>query len=345
MDLATGLQEKGVSCLVLCPNDGLFVHTLEQFNIPVYQKKLIRPQKKITQILLFAFLWIPKILDLAWWMHRNKISIVYNNTIDGLYAPFSARLVRIPCIWHVREVKPNNQFIRKIFTWLLKYVPDRTVFNSMATMQAYSQNKFPKWSVIYNGIDFNNISIDRGIRNRRIFVGYAGQMMEHKRPDFFLQIFVEAQKLFPELRALMAGDGPLLDAIIRQVEAWQLGDEVSILGRLDSMSDFYNSIDILVLTSTQEPFGRVIIEAMAYGKAVVAARVGGVPEVVMDGKTGYLVAANKLEDFVTRIVNLAEDDSLRQQMGFAGREFVLAHYSKERYCQELLTLMKCVENE
>ncbi len=99
-------------------------------------------------------------------------------------------------------------------------------------------------------------------------------------------------------------------------------DRVKLLGRLDSdeLVQAYNSADLFVMPSLFEPFGIVLLEAMASGLPVVASRVGGIPEVVEEGKTALLVAPGNPEELQMAIEELLADDRLRRAMGHAGRE-------------------------
>lgn len=340
LTLAVCLRKQQIPCQVLCPEAGPLPESLRSHQIPVCYTRLPRLQRGILHMLKVAIMWPFVVLRLGWWLRKNHISAVYNNTIDGLYAPFAAKLAKLPCVWHIREVKPHTEIWRRPFTWMLHYLPQHTIFNSQATMRAYRQQPPDHWQVIYNGIPIPDEPLTRP-PEQPITVGFAGQFVSHKRPTLFLQAFALAKRQIPGLQAMMAGDGPLWSEIQELVEHWQLTDSVKMPGYLDQMSAFYTQIDIFVLTSEKEPFGRVVAEALAAGCPVIASRVDGVPEVV-DESCGFLIEPNQVKAFADKIVLLAKDQPLRQRLGMAGRNRVIQHFSEGQYCRQLTTLLNHV---
>lgn len=339
LDLAIGLKLQNINCLVLCPATGELSTKLEEEKIPVSYMSLPRPQRDLPSLLKFIFLWLPTIISLLYFLHDRGIHLVYNNTIDGLYGPFASRLAGIPCVWHVREVKPLNAQARKLFTWLLVHLPTITVFNSKATMSAYSNRAFSNWRIVYNGVKMNSrppVTANKPI----VLVGFAGQMVAHKCPERFIQAFAIAKKACPHLVGIMAGDGLMLEEMKLLVKEQNISNSLQILGRVKDMVSFYRNLDIFVLTSEKEPFGRVLIEAMSVGCPVIAASVGGVPEVVEDGVTGFLVPSHDINAFAKNILLLARDRDLRIQMGLAGYKRVQDLFSVTQYCNQLVSIFK-----
>ena len=98
----------------------------------------------------------------------------------------------------------------------------------------------------------------------------------------------------------------------------------------EDMAPIYRASDIFLLTSDSEGTPNVLLEAMASGIPVVATSVGGVPEIVRHGETGYLVDPRDEAEFVTAVVRLVEDDGLRTTMGQRAREFVDQHHAVRR---------------
>lgn len=341
LDLAVGLKKSSeFNLIVLCPEEGALTEALRNKNIHVKVKHLQRPKRSPFHLLLFVLQWLPTVLWLWYFLNLEQIDIVYNNTIDALYGPFAARLAGKPCIWHIREVKPKNQSLRKIFAILLKKLPHRVLFNSNSILKTYSEKTHSHWHVIYNGIavDFILTRIQR--KDDRVVIGFVGQMVSHKRPERFVQIFALADQSMANLQGIMAGDGNLLNDIRQMVDNLGLSNKIDILGRIDDIRQLYRQIDILVLTSDYEPFGRVLIEAMAAGCSIVAANVDGVSEVVVHEESGYLVPFNNIPAYVERVLYLARDKDTRLRIGNVGRERVYTHFTMEKYCYEITKIIK-----
>lgn len=341
LDLARGLKKQNLDFIVLCPTIGDLPAILYEEDISVCLINLRRPMRSPLNLIKFILLWFPSVIRLFLFIRRNQVKVVYNNTIDGLYGPFAARLAGIPCIWHVREVKPKGRESRLIFRWLLQQIPTKVVFNSYATRYAYGKTDLDHWTVIYNGIAVAELTPSRVEKEpkREVVVGFAGQLVPHKRPDRFIKALAAANKVIPSIRGLIAGSGELKDELYKLILETGLDDTIDLLGSVDQMKKFYERIDMLVLTSEFEPFGRVLIEAMAMGKPVIAAAVDGVPEVVEDDVVGFLVDADDIGEYSVRICTLASDFVLRRRMGLAANKHVRDNFSIETYQNSLTDLL------
>jgi glycosyltransferase involved in cell wall biosynthesis len=138
----------------------------------------------------------------------------------------------------------------------------------------------------------------------------------------------------PEARFLVAGggdDSTRLDALIQKLG---VEDNVRLLGVVEDsvLQQLYRQCDVMVLPSEQEGFGIVFLEAMSYGKPCIGAAYGGIPEVIIDGNTGYLVSFGDSDAVARCVVGLASDSNLARRMGLAGLEQVLKHYCYESFC-------------
>lgn len=147
-----------------------------------------------------------------------------------------------------------------------------------------------------------------GIRASDIVVGWAGRMAEEKSPETFLELARRCSDI-PGLRFVMAGDGPLA----AKVAAAARRHGIAQLGLVEDMSNFYRLCDIFVLTSLIDGRPNVVLEAKASGCAVIASRVGGLPEIVVDGSSGLLVKPGDVASFEVALRQLvASPESLRR---------------------------------
>ncbi len=108
-----------------------------------------------------------------------------------------------------------------------------------------------------------------------------------------------------------------------------------MLGARSDVSAIMQSLDLLVVNSTAEPFGLVIVEAMACGTPVLAAAVDGIPEVIEHGVNGWLVPARNEKTLSEAMVKLSREPELRARLALAGRKHAAAHFSADRYLNEL----------
>jgi len=119
-----------------------------------------------------------------------------------------------------------------------------------------------------------------------------------------------------QAKLYIVGDGPLLQEAEQLVESLELQSTVRLLGRRSSGGDLFECADIGVFLPTDaEAFGFVLLEAMRCGVPVIASRVGGIPEVVQDGRTGILVDPNNRQAVGHAMLRMMRSPALRQEMG------------------------------
>lgn len=163
------------------------------------------------------------------------------------------------------------------------------------------------------------------------YVAFAGRVSAEKGVD----VLLAAAALMPHLSFKIAGDGPVLSAMVAQAPA-----NVQFVGRLayDELLTFYKAARLLVVPSVWfEPFGMVAADAMALGLPVVASRIGGLPDVVDEGVTGLLFEPGNAADLAQQIGRIWEDPALGVQLGKSGRAKAVQRYSQQAYYRNLLS--------
>ncbi len=145
----------------------------------------------------------------------------------------------------------------------------------------------------------------------------AGRFAPIKRLDRLLRVFRTVLDDHPGAELCIVGDGPLRPELEAQAAGLALGDAVRFAGWSDAMPAWHAAADIVVNSSDSEGTPLVLIEAGATGRPVVATRVGGVADVVIDGETGWLVERDDEAAFAERIGRLIDDPAMRSRMGDA----------------------------
>jgi glycosyltransferase involved in cell wall biosynthesis len=168
----------------------------------------------------------------------------------------------------------------------------------------------------------------------------AGRLTAQKRFDRFLSVLAQVKdSVSHPVQAVLAGTGPLQSELEQQ--ATRLGllpDGVQFCGPVTQMLPVYQQADILLLTSDYEGTPNVVLEAMACGLPVVATRVGGVPEIVTDGETGYLADPGDDDRLACVLRDLVCSSDLRNRIGHAARSYVLANHSTDKLAGYLQNL-------
>jgi N-acetyl-alpha-D-glucosaminyl L-malate synthase BshA len=151
-----------------------------------------------------------------------------------------------------------------------------------------------------------------------------------KRLSAVVEIFARVRRTMPA-RLVLVGDGPDGGAAARMARQLGVADDVLFLGEQDALVPLLSAADVFLLTSSQESFGLAALEAMACGVPVVASKVGGVPEVVEDGVSGFLHPQDDLAGMAHSVLALLGDSRLRRRIGDAASR--AAH---GRYCEEMI---------
>jgi glycosyltransferase involved in cell wall biosynthesis len=214
--------------------------------------------------------------------------------------------------------------------WLLSCFFDRTVVVS----EEMQQSLVGTYGFTDKGIDviYNGISLPEVLTryaNKRVAIGSAGRLFPVKDYSLMVEIakLVVAQSDMVDF--VLAGDGPERHMLEEKVTEAGLHGRFKFLGHQDDMDIFYKSLDVYINTSVHEGIPMSVLEAMSYGLPVVVPKVGGFPEIVEEGISGYLIDARDPSVFSDRCVGLLSDPEKREQMAKAARQRVIDHFSRE----------------
>lgn len=171
---------------------------------------------------------------------------------------------------------------------------------------------------------------DLGISNEKLVIGTVSVLRKVKNHKLLIETFARLYRKYPHLMLVVVGDYPLDDyrnVLIELVESYHLSDSVLFTGARADIPELMNIFDIYVNMSLFEGTSITILEALASGLPVVASDVGGNPELVKDGVTGFLFVSNDIDDFYMKIKKLLDDPSLRADISANAVDFIDSHYS------------------
>jgi len=169
-----------------------------------------------------------------------------------------------------------------------------------------------------------------------INIGIVGRLVPIKNHKMLFKI---AKQLYnschaPFVKLVVVGDGELRGELERYTRELGIKDIVEFRGWVKDLKAIYEGLDIVVLTSLNEGTPVSLIEAMAAGRPVVATRVGGVPDIVQDGRNGYLAEPENENDFSQKLLDLINNPEKRRKFGEYGRVIVKERFSKERLIKD-----------
>ena len=288
-------------------------------------------------------------------IQREKISIVHTILYtSNTFGRIAALLAGVPVIigWEHGEIFEPTPVGHYRIDWILAKITDCVVTPSKATKEELIKKEgIPAYKirVIYNGIDlaeFNGSSSNAltrkqlGIEADEILIGSVANFEERKRHKYIITAMPKIIKVCPKIKLLLVGEGPLRQYISEMVDNLGIKDKVIFAGFRIDISVIMNAIDIYVCSSDREAFGLAVLEAMALKKPVVSTNVCGMPEMVIDGQTGYLVPPHDVDSIAEAVISLLANKEKMRQMGEAGFERIKTCFSSEILAKEIEALYK-----
>ncbi len=263
-------------------------------------------------------------------LKAEKVDIVHCHqhkaTVHGVFA---AKLAGVPIILaHVhgtgRTKNPGRRLINSvIFRWVSRILTVGEAVKKDIILNNPSVDP-EKVISVGNSIDYDKFSkvtksdIIRsekfGIKKDALVFGTAGRLTETKGQKFLIDAFAQVKKQMPNSLLLFAGTGELKDELEKQAAEAGLADSVHFLGKINNMPEFYSAIDIFVLSSIAEGLPRGLMEAMAAGILCIASNAGGIPEILDNGKYGFLVEprdSNALYLAMLKTANMPDDEKIK----------------------------------
>lgn len=225
---------------------------------------------------------------------------------------------------------PNKSFLhKKLVEYNLKKADILTATSEMlttVTQKLVAGDK--RVETIPFGVDLDQFSPRVDNFEAEYDVGIVKSLTRKCGINYLIHAVSIVKQVFPNIRMLIIGEGDQRRNLRRLVQRLDLADVATFAGRIPHrlVPEYLRKMRIFVIPSILESFGVAAIEASAAGIPVIASKVGGLTEVVLDGKTGILVPPRDPQALAKAISRLLEDPDLRHRMGKAGRRFVLCHY-------------------
>ena len=295
---------------------------------------------------LFGAFW--RVRQLAQWIKENHVDIVYSNTAVIFEGAMAARLAGVPHIWHIHEVM-KGRHLRisllpvSLITRLIGKLSERVIFESNSA-QAVCKAYIPEWKSlrVYTPVRATEEEDEGrskarqrfGLNEHHCVVAWVGRLSLRKNPLLLVRA-IPHMKRAAEASFLMAGQGPLRDETTYEIARLGLEDRCQVIPFQNDIWSLLRASDILVLTSDEESFGLVLVEAGACERPVVATRTQGPSEIVVDGGTGFLIEPGNEIELAQRLDQLIADIPLREKMGKAAAVRVNELFSARKHATRI----------
>lgn len=335
---------------VLVPGEGDLTRELDLRDIPWRRIELpaLKPNPSIWAIFKFGIALNRASKTISALMKEMDVGIVHSNTTTAhLFASKGANIAKLPSIWHVRDLSAPSFMEKSLAKSATVIVPiSQAIANKLDTSAS------AKIHVIHNGVDTaafvpgdgTLVRAELSIAPGAPVAGIVGQIVPWKGHTRFIEAAALVAERLPDARFIVAGDNRfgdfpnLLDELKSRADELGLADKMFFLGWREDICEVMNAIDVHCVASDFEPFGRVVIEAMACGKPVVAFNCGGPAEIIEQDATGVLVEPYAVDKFADAIAALLIDKELSARLGVAARAAVEQRFSAQTYAVRIQEL-------
>ena len=177
-----------------------------------------------------------------------------------------------------------------------------------------------------------------GVDADALLLGIVCRLVEQKGIPYALEALRRLRAEYPQAHLVIAGDGEKAAELRRLASALGIADRVHWLGWRSDAADLMAAFDVLLVPSLWEGFGLVLLEAMSRRVPVIASRVSAIPEVIVDGESGILIAPRDVDALTKAMAHLLNDRALRKYMGLLGAARLEDHFSVERMITSTLAV-------
>lgn len=354
------LPKDKLECHCLFPNTGPLEKKVNSLGIKTYISNLRwwinRNKNPIIKILDFCQGLKERTEKIVEIIRMNNIDLVITNTIVVGDGAIAAKMIGVPHIWYVRELLSSDTRLRSALNLRHLYsiilsLSDYIIAVSKAVKEEIENfvGSSSKIKVIYNQTSTKELSLDCMNNSKKGKVVFAaGNICRRKGFMILLKAAKYVHNLIPEVKFIIAGSVGEKDYYKSlQIERKRLCLQKNFIfcGFQQDLHHFYQNSSIVVLPSLSDAFPRVILEAASFGRPVVATNCGGSSELIVDGKTGFLVPVNDAKKMAEKIIYLLKNDEIAAQIGKAGYERVKENFNSEKLINEFLDLLRRIPSQ
>ena len=349
--------------IAIIPSNGTMSKVIREKQITVYEiphfktrvnlgrGSLYRFGAKIWGICSYVELKLYTILSLKSIIRREKIEILYANTTASMVGYELKKCTSLPLVWHIREFGIEDQNCEYVFgrNSLLKKLnrANLIVYISKAVKKSYSsQLSGPLQIVAYNDISSSfDCYTKRNWNKNELVLLSVGSVIPGKGHQYVIDAVISLRREGYPIRLKIAGKGQAYETQLRNYITKNNADEyIEMLGQVDDMSELRSRCDIGVVASTMEAFGRVTIEGMLSGMAMIGSNSGGTAELIKDGVTGLLFNPADVDSLKAKIKYLFDNRDAVLRIADEGYTFS-KQFIKGNCAETIIREMKSVINE
>lgn len=262
-------------------------------------------------------------------IRKLNVRIIHTNSLKAdILGSLACFGMRKKLIWHVHDRISADYMpasAAKLVRTLARHCPHYVIANSVATAETLRLGAQPPHLVIYPGVDADMFTPQVPVKGDPV-VGLVGRISPTKGQDIFVRAAEVVLRQFPRARFRIVGAALFAEKEFEQkfrehVAGLPCADHIEFTGfRADVAAQIAKMTLLVHASPVPEPFGQVVVEAMAAGKPVIATRAGGVPEIVSDPETGLLIPPGDADAMAQAIIGILQNLPAAQQMGLRGQQ-------------------------
>jgi len=299
---------------------------------------------------------LPRLIQ---YLKENDVDLVHTQLeFANILGNISARLLRLPsvCTIHTMpslDVKAKSKLHQKLEWFVLNHFCERVISVSEEAREYHLQISgaaTSRVSTIYNGIDFSNfLGLDRELERVKVRTELAipsdanllttvAVLRPQKGIEYMIRALPAVQASNPNTYYLVVGDGPHRNLLVEEANKSNVGNRVIFTGMRKDVARLLSASDVFVLPTLTEALPTVLAEAMAAKLPIVASRVGGIPEMIVDGQNGCLVEPEDVKSLVQACIDLLASPEKRTAMSAEGWKIVNQKFNIEKQVDQLEAL-------
>lgn len=339
--LARGMRQPDIELEFALPDDSHFFHAIRDTGVPVHEVPMDRQPFRASNIKSLAML-----LALC---ARGRYDLVHTHcAVGGVLGRVAGKCFGDRTLWSSHGWSFNytiNEGTKGVLfrniERLMGRLTDRYIMLSREMLRIGNDagiRAVTRSSLIPHGIELPDPGDPRekrrelGVADAEILLGWAGRIEPQKAPDVLLESCARVMRDRANVKLLLVGDGPDRDAAHALADRLGIAERTIFAGWQPDAPNWMRAMDVFLLPSAWEASPIVLIEAMALSKPIVATRVGGVPETIIDGEGGLIADAGDVDTVSTHIAALADDADLRTRLGTFNRTRAETEHTLDAMC-------------
>jgi L-malate glycosyltransferase len=340
LDLLISLESESIETYFLSSTDGPMISRIKEAGkeptiIPINDSvnRIRKGQVQSGRLFLIKQLlcMLPHLVGVIFFILRNRIDIVYTSQFRSqLVIGWIGKLLGRKVIWHIHGEEQLDNLLGKVSVMAADQIVVVADSLSKRYRALYPQKEF---IVVHNGVEVRSSAPQKN--NDTFTISMVGTLIEGKRQDLAIAACTELIDMGYNIQLNIIGEKPPWHSanfknFLHELAA-DITSSVSFLGWIENPFDYLRQSDVLILPSDTEGLPLSIIEAMALGLPAISTNVGGVPELIEDGETGFIINQGSIDELVEKLIFLLEHPSVRERMGAQARKRYETYFTKESF--------------